>query len=24
MVDKGQKFQEELQQWSDPDSFIPV
>ncbi|ODU01078.1 MAG: hypothetical protein ABS79_02305 [Planctomycetes bacterium SCN 63-9] len=24
VVDKSQKFQEELQQWTDPDSFIPV
>ena len=24
VVDKSQKFQEELGQWSDPDSFIPV
>jgi cytochrome b6-f complex iron-sulfur subunit len=24
MVDKSQRFQEELKQWSDPDSFIPV
>ncbi len=24
IVDKSQKFQEELGQWSDPDSFIPV
>jgi cytochrome b6-f complex iron-sulfur subunit len=24
MVDKSQKFQEELGQWADPDSFIPV
>jgi cytochrome b6-f complex iron-sulfur subunit len=24
MVDKSQKFQEELGQWSDPDSFIPA
>jgi cytochrome b6-f complex iron-sulfur subunit len=24
MVDKSQKFQQELGQWSDPDSFIPV
>jgi cytochrome b6-f complex iron-sulfur subunit len=24
MVDKSQKFQEELQQWTDPDSFIKV
>jgi cytochrome b6-f complex iron-sulfur subunit len=24
VVDKSQKFQEELQQWSDPDSFVPA
>ena len=24
MVDKSQKFQEEVSQWTDPDSFIPV
>ncbi len=24
MVDKSQRFQEELKQWADPDSFIPV
>lgn len=24
VVDKSQKFQEELQQWTDPDSFIPM
>ena len=24
VVDKSQKFQQELGQWSDPDSFIPV
>jgi cytochrome b6-f complex iron-sulfur subunit len=24
IVDKSQKFQEELKQWTDPDSFIPV
>jgi cytochrome b6-f complex iron-sulfur subunit len=24
VVDKSQKFQEELGQWSDPDSFVPV
>ncbi len=24
MVDKSQKFQQELDQWSDPDSFIPA
>ena len=24
VVDKSQKFQEELGQWSDPDSFIAV
>ena len=24
MVDKSQKFQQELGQWSDPDSFIPA
>jgi cytochrome b6-f complex iron-sulfur subunit len=24
VVDKSQKFQQELEQWSDPDSFIPV
>ena len=24
IVDKSQKFQEELGQWSDPDSFIPA
>jgi len=24
VVDKSQKFQEEMGQWSDPDSFVPV
>jgi cytochrome b6-f complex iron-sulfur subunit len=24
LVDKSQKFQEELAQWSDPDSFLPA
>ena len=24
MVDKSQRFQQELGQWTDPDSFIPV
>jgi cytochrome b6-f complex iron-sulfur subunit len=24
VVDKSQKFQEELQQWTDPESFVPV